>query len=400
MKDIVLTPFDQVLAAYGAGKMVIIVDDHNRENEGDLCVATEWITVSHISFMSKYGRGLICVSISSEVGDAISIPYQVEQNNSAYQTPFTVTVDHISVAKNGSLPLSKAITMKSLLYKEAKPTDFISPGSVFPLRAHPAGVLGRNGQTEGSYDLARLSGCKPSGVICEILSEDGTMLRGTQLADFAKKFNLPVTSVAEIIKARLQGEVLVREVTRNYVNTQFGTFLGIVFKDDATSKEHLAMIYGDVSSQAQCLVRIHSECLTGDVFGSLRCDCGDQLALSSKKITEHGSGIILYLRQEGRGIGLTNKLKAYALQDTGLDTVEANLELGFAADERDFHVAAQILHALKINDIDLLTNNPEKQEVLESCGIKISRRTPVIIPANRYSFGYLDSKKTKMGHLL
>lgn len=398
-----LAPLSEVIADFKAGKMVIIVDDPGRENEGDLAVATEMVTAEHISFMTRYGRGLICTSISAERARALDLPLQVLTNNSAFNTPFAISIDHHSVSESGITASSRAKTMRALLTEEASPSDFKTPGSVFPLIAHPAGVIGRNGQTEGSYDLARLAELKPSGVICEILNEDGTMARGAELNRFAKKHEIKITSVAEIAAYRIFKEVLVREVASAFRDTRWGRFRVMIFQDDVLDKEHIALVYGDpnISNADQPpLVRVHSECLTGDVFGSRRCDCGKQLDAAMKQIVSEGAGVLLYLRQEGRGIGLTNKLKAYALQDKGFDTVEANVELGFEPDERDYAVAAKILNFCGVNSLRLITNNPDKIETLTRFGLQIKERVPVSIEADDYSRDYLACKKTKMGHLL
>lgn len=398
-----LSPFSEVLDAYKRGSMVIIVDDAERENEGDLVIATEFITPEAVAFMSNHGRGLICVSMASELAEKLNLPFQVLNNNSPFQTPFAVSVDHKSVGANGILATSRAHTMRSLINENSVPGDFVSPGHVFPLITHPAGVLGRQGQTEGSADLALLAGLKPSGVICEILNEDGSMMRGADLLSYASKHNLPVTSVAEILRHRILGKTFVREIASAPLDTDFGRFKTVLFKDDVESKEHLALLYGDVKRanlKNGALVRIHSECLTGDVFGSLRCDCGEQLHRAMKQIVDDGAGILLYLRQEGRGIGLANKMKAYALQDKGHDTVEANIQLGFSADERDFAVAASILSFLGINNVRLVTNNPQKIETLKQHGIKVAQRVPVVVLPNVESKSYLETKRTKLGHLL
>jgi 3,4-dihydroxy 2-butanone 4-phosphate synthase/GTP cyclohydrolase II len=394
-----IAPFTKVLEAYRNGKMVIMVDDQNRENEGDLCLATEFVTPEAIQYMASKGRGLICVTMSAEQASKLQLPPQAENNNSPFHTPFTVSIDHITTANAGALPKNRSLTMKSLLDPHSKPEDFVSPGSVFPLVANAAGVLGRQGQTEGSYDLARLSGLYPSSIICEILAEDGTMLRGDGLIEFANQNNLLITSVEEVIKARITGEALVRKVTSYPAELELGNFEITVFRDDATNREHFSVVYGDISQVKDVLVRIHSECLTGDVFGSLRCDCGDQLQESLRRIVSEKAGVVLYLRQEGRGIGLANKLKAYALQDTGLDTVEANEHLGFAADERDFQVAVGMLNSLQVSSIKLLTNNPEKLEVLTHSSINIAERIPLVVQENTYSSEYIAVKKSKLGHL-
>jgi 3,4-dihydroxy 2-butanone 4-phosphate synthase/GTP cyclohydrolase II len=394
-----IAPFAEVLEAYRQGKMVIMVDDQNRENEGDLCLATEFVTPEAIQYMASEGRGLICVTMGAELAASLQLPPQAENNNSPFHTPFTVSIDHVSVASCGALPASRALTMRKLLEQQVAPSDFKSPGSVFPLVANPAGVLGRQGQTEGSYDLARLAGLYPSSIICEILAEDGTMLRGDALVAYAQKHNLLITSVEEVIRARISGEALVRKISTYTAQLELGAFQVTVFRDDATNREHFSVQYGDPRKTKDVLVRIHSECLTGDVFGSLRCDCGDQLQESLRRIVAEGAGVVLYLRQEGRGIGLANKLKAYALQDTGLDTVEANERLGFAADERDFQVAVGMLDALQISSIRLLTNNPEKLDVLTHSDITIVERLPLVVKENPYSSDYLAVKKSKLGHL-
>ncbi|NDC38853.1 MAG: GTP cyclohydrolase II, partial [Proteobacteria bacterium] len=391
------------LETYRRGGMVIIADRADRENEGDLVVATECITPEQVAFMMREARGLICVSLSSEVAEQLDLPLQVVNNNSPFGTAFTVSIDHRSVASEGVTAIARAQTMRALVDDAATAEEFISPGNVFPLVANPAGVLGREGQTEGSHDLSQLAGLKHSGVICEILNPDGTMARGKSLEEFAVRHRLPITTVDEIIRYRISREVLVREVGSREVDTDFGRFVAHAFINDADGKEHMVLTYGEqyaASGGRGCLVRIHSECLTGDVFGSQRCDCGPQLALAMEAIVKEGSGALVYLRQEGRGIGLLNKLKAYALQDAGHDTVEANVKLGFAPDERDFRVAGKILQALGIERIRLLTNNPVKVETLTACGIDVLDRVPVLIPPNPHSQGYLRTKREKLGHIL
>jgi 3,4-dihydroxy 2-butanone 4-phosphate synthase/GTP cyclohydrolase II len=398
-----VTPFEELLETYRRGEMVIVADRADRENEGDIVVATEHITSQQLAFMMREARGLICVSLSSETAERLGLPLQTVNNNSPFGTAFTVSVDHRSVAAEGVTAAARAKTMRALIDDRSTAGDFISPGSVFPLIANPAGVLGREGQTEGSYDLSRLAGLPPSGVICEILNPDGTMARGETLQQFAAQHGLPITTVDEIIRYRLSREILVRAVGSREVQTDFGRFVAHAFIDDANGKEHMVLTYGDVRAVARsqgCLVRIHSECLTGDVFGSQRCDCGAQLARAMEAIVKEGAGALVYLRQEGRGIGLLNKLKAYALQDEGHDTVEANLKLGFAPDERDFRVAGKILHALGIEGIRLLTNNPVKLESLAGCGISVLGRVPLVITPTQYSEGYLRTKREKLGHLL
>ncbi|MCB0333107.1 MAG: GTP cyclohydrolase II [Bdellovibrionales bacterium] len=400
--SVTLSPVEEVIEDYRAGKIVIIVDDADRENEGDLAVATELVTPEAIAFMIEHGRGLICASISVEQARQLQLPYQVENNNAPLRTAFTTSIDHVDVAYSGITASSRAKTINHLVSEEAKATDFVRPGNVYPLIANPAGVVARQGQTEGSYDLARLAGLKPSGVICEILSPDGTMMRGAELDAFAKEHNLKITSVEEILQYRIHKESLIREVAHSTLATDYGVFDVYVFEDDVDRKEHIALVYGDVT---QChdngvLVRLHSECLTGDVFTSRRCDCGIQLSDSLKRMVDEGCGVLLYLRQEGRGIGLLNKLRAYALQDEGHDTVQANIKLGFAADERDFVVGAKLLRLLNIERVRLLTNNPEKNDTLARCGIDIVERIGLVAPQDELSMAYLECKREKLGHFL
>ena len=400
MSEVKISPFEDVLSDIRAGKMVIIVDDKNRENEGDIVVASDCLTAEHVNFMMREARGLICISLAQSVAERLELPLQAINNGSQFGTPFTVNVDHCSVAERGVSASARALTIKALVDPQAQPTDFVTPGHVFPLVAHPAGVLGRKGQTEGSFDLARLAGFSSSGVICEILAEDGTMARGEVLNAFAEKHNLAVTSVAEIASYRLAREVRVRLIRQSEEETDFGRFHVSVFKDDADGKEHLALSLGNISAScAVPLVRVHSECLTGDVFGSQRCDCGAQLSDALQQITKHGCGVLLYLRQEGRGIGLTNKLRAYGLQDSGLDTVEANVHLGFAPDQRDFVMAARMLEALGLKQIRLITNNPEKITVLERSGMIILERIKSSVRVSSDAATYLEVKRAKLGHL-
>jgi 3,4-dihydroxy 2-butanone 4-phosphate synthase / GTP cyclohydrolase II len=398
-----LSAFSSVIDEFRTGNAVIMVDDENRENEGDLIVASELVTEEHIALMLREARGLICASLSSESANRLNLPLQTLNNNSVFQTPFAVGVDHIKVASQGVTARARAFTIKHLVDSTSRPYDFVSPGHVFPLIAHPAGVLGRQGQTEGSFDLARLAGLQPSGVLCEILNPDGSMARGEQLTSYAARFGLKLTSVAEVIRHRIKSEVLVREEACGKYKTDYGTFLSSVFIDDVDGKEHLVLQYGPELMQQPDhapLVRVHSECLTGDVFTSRRCDCGKQLAGAARKIVAEGAGVVLYLRQEGRGIGLGNKVKAYALQDNGSDTVEANVRLGFKPDERDFAVAAKILNTLGISKIRLMTNNPDKVNTLKRFGLTVVERVPIIAEPDECSREYLETKRQKMGHWL
>jgi len=398
-----IAPFSEVVSEFHQGKMVVMVDDADRENEGDLVLATEKVTPEAISFMMREARGLICVTVSGSVAERLNIPLQTLTNNSTFQTPFTVSVDAREVAGFGVTAKGRARTMLRIVSDEAVAGDFISPGHVFPLIASPAGVIGRQGQTEGSFDLARLSGLTPSGIICEILNPDGSMARGAELNAFARKFGLKITSVAEVLRHRIAHEVLVREIARTELTTLQGRFTAFVLADDVSRKEHLALVYGDIAKAARegaPLVRIHSECLTGDVLGSRRCDCGPQLNRALGALVEEGAGIVLYLRQEGRGIGLANKLRAYALQDQGHDTVDANLALGFAPDLRDFAVAAKMLSTFGVSAVRLMTNNPEKVKALEVFGVRVSKRVPIVVEPDEYSRSYLETKRTKLGHLI
>lgn len=399
--DVRLDSMDQVLDDFYHGKPVIIVDAVDRENEGDLAVATEKITPELVNFMLREARGLICVTISRGVAQRLQLPFQVLNNNSRFQTPFAVSIDSVEFAENGITAEARANTMRKLTDNESKAEDFVSPGNVFPLIANPAGVIGRQGQTEGSYDLARIVGLEPSAVICEILNPDGTMAKGSQITRFAEKHDLKITSVQEIIQHRINREVLLRESSESQLDTAYGKFEVYIFHDDVENKEHIALVYGDLTTATEgVLTRVHSECLTGDVFGSRRCDCGSQLDLAMKSIVAQGLGIVIYMRQEGRGIGLTNKLKAYALQDLGHDTVEANIELGFEPDLRNYAATAKILKQLQVTNVRLMTNNPMKIEMLEKYGVTVSERVPLIVPDDEFSREYLKTKASKLGHLL
>jgi 3,4-dihydroxy 2-butanone 4-phosphate synthase/GTP cyclohydrolase II len=403
MSAIILTPFEEVLARYARGEMLIMVDDADRENEGDFVVATEAATIEHVNLMMQQGRGLLCVSIPQSVAERLNLPLQTVVNNSLFHTAFTVSVDRSCSEGLGATSKERLACMQKLLDDNATPDDFIVPGNVFPLIANEAGTLGRIGQTEGSSDLARLAGFKCSSLLCEILNPDGTMARGKALADFAIKHGYAVTSVAEVKKYRLDKEVHVRLLREFNFATEWGQSQASVFYDDAEAKEHLVLIFGDLKSSKNSkapLLRLHSECLTGDVFGSRRCDCGPQLSESLDAINKEGSGILIYLRQEGRGIGLSNKLKAYELQDSGLDTVEANEALGFKADQRHYRVAVRILEHFGIKQVRLITNNPKKVRGLEELGVSVVERCGVVIPADQFNAKYLSVKREKLGHLI
>ena len=382
------------------GKFVIIVDDEDRENEGDLALAAEKVTSEAINFMTLHGRGLICIPVIGERLDELRIPMMVRENTSKLSTAFTVSVEATRGVSTGISAADRAKTVKAVINPKTKPEDLARPGHMFPLRARDGGVLVRAGQTEAVVDLARLAGLYPAGVICEIMNEDGTMARLPQLEVIAEKLGLRIVSVADLIAYRRRHEKLVHRVAEAKLPTGYGEFTAIAYKSDIDPDEHLALVMGDISTEKPVLVRVHSECLTGDVFGSLRCDCGEQVALAMQGISEEGRGVFLYMRQEGRGIGFHNKLRAYALQDEGLDTVEANLSLGFDPDLRDYGIGAQILADLGLHEIRMLTNNPKKVIGLEGYGLKVVETVPIVISPNPYNVDYLETKRKKLGHLL
>jgi len=382
------------------GKFVIIVDDEDRENEGDLALAAEKVTTEAINFMARHARGLICLSVIGKRLDELGIPLMVGQNTSKFSTAFAVSVDAKHGVSTGISAADRAETIKVIVDPATGADDLARPGHIFPLRAREGGVLVRAGHTEAIVDLAKLAGLYPAGVICEIMSEDGSMARLPQLEAMAERFGIKIVTIADFIAYRRRHERLVHRVAEAKLPTRYGEFTAIAYKSDIDPDEHLALVMGDISTEEPVLVRVHSECLTGDVFGSLRCDCGDQIALAMQSIANQGRGVFLYMRQEGRGIGFHNKMRAYALQDKGLDTVEANLSLGFASDLRDYGIGAQILAELGLHQIRLLTNNPKKVIGLEGYGLKVVETLPIITTPNPYNRDYLETKQKKLGHRL
>ncbi|MBL8026375.1 MAG: bifunctional 3,4-dihydroxy-2-butanone-4-phosphate synthase/GTP cyclohydrolase II [Fibrobacteres bacterium] len=389
---------EEALEDYKRGKMIVITDDENRENEGDLACAAEKITAAKINFMAKHGRGLICAALDHKMVDRLNLPMMTSNNRSPFGTGFTVSVEARTGVSTGISAADRARTIQVLVDPKSKPTDLISPGHIFPLRAMDGGVLVRAGQTEASVDLAKMAGLVPAGVICEIMNEDGSMARLKDLAKFNKRHNLKMVSIKDLIEYRFRTEKLINRIAQPKLPTKYGDFKLVAYEERSTGISHYALVKGDIKKMKSVLVRVHSECMTGDVLGSLRCDCGDQLDTALKAIAKSG-GVLVYLRQEGRGIGFSNKMRAYELQDGGMDTVEANEALGFAADKRDYGIGAQILCDLGVKNVRLLTNNPKKIYGLEGYCIKIVERVPIIIPANKSNKCYLHTKGKKLGHL-
>jgi 3,4-dihydroxy 2-butanone 4-phosphate synthase/GTP cyclohydrolase II len=397
-----VSSIEEVIEDIKQGKMIILVDDEDRENEGDLCMAAEAVTPEAVNFMATYGRGLICLTLTPDIIKQLDLPMMVLQNQSPFGTGFTISIEARTGVSTGISAADRARTILAAVSPDAKPHDIISPGHIFPLKAREGGVLVRTGQTEGSVDLARLAGVRTAGVICEIMNEDGTMARMPDLEKFAEKHDLKIATIADLVAYRLREDVLVHRAAEARIPTEVaGEFKAIVYTNDVDSHEHLALVKGTINPEERILVRVHSECLTGDVFGSSRCDCGLQLDAAMRMVDQEGCGVILYMRQEGRGIGLVNKLRAYKLQDEEhMDTVEANIKLGFKPDLRNYGIGAQILRDLGVRKMGLLTNNPKKIIGLEGYGLEVVARLPLEMEATDENKDYLLCKRDRMGHLI
>ena len=392
---------EEAVKTVKAGKLIIIVDDEDRENEGDLMVAAEKVTPDIINFMAKHGRGLVCLSWTRERARQLELPPMVMDNTAQFQTAFTISIDAKEGTTTGISAFDRATTILTAIAPETKPSDLARPGHIFPLEAVEGGVLTRAGQTEASVDIARLAGLDATGVICEIMNDDGTMSRMSDLETFSQTYDIPIVTIADLIQYRMRHEILIQKIEEADLPTRYGHFKIMVYKDAIRGEQHVALVKGDLNKDEPTLVRAHSQCLTGDTLGSIRCDCGDQLNRSMEMIEKAGKGVILYiLNHEGRGIGLANKIKAYAIQDQGVDTVEANERLGFKPDHRDYGLGAQILVSLGVNQLRLITNNPRKFIGLAGYGLEIVDRIPLEIPPNQTNRRYLKTKKDKMGHLL
>ena len=394
------TPIGDAIKAFQAGQMIIVVDDEDRENEGDLTMAAEKVTPEAINFMARYGRGLICLPMTGERLDALDIPMMVRDNTSRFETAFAVPIEAKEGTSTGISAADRAATVRAAIAPDTRPSDLARPGHMFPLRARSGGVLVRAGQTEAAIDLARLAGLYPAGVICEVMNDDGTMARVPQLRRFAKRHSLMVITIADLITYRMRHDRLVKQIARAKLPTDYGEFEVFAYESVIDGETHIALVRGDIGDGCGLLVRVHSRCVTGEVFHSARCDCGRQLSVAMHRIADEGRGVLLYLNQEGRGIGLANKIRAYQLQDQGLDTVEANEQLGFKADQRDYGIGAQILGDLGVRTMRLLTNNPRKFVGLEGYGLAVDESLPLEVPASEFAKAYLRAKKEKLGHTL